>query len=308
VIKKIIIARHHGFCMGVKRAINIAEEESRDKTHRVTILNEIVHNEAVVEKFRHEGVGQASSLDDVDSGTLIISAHGISPHVIERARSKGLNVVDATCPLVTRIYAIVAKIVQNGYHVIHFGDRHHDETEGVLGHAPDRITVVSSQDELPSLPDWKDRKLGLTSQTTANQEEFAEFQKLAREKWPHLEVFDTICNATSQRQTAVMDLAPQVDMMLVVGSRTSANSLRLAAISQAICGRGILIGSEHDIREEWFTEDHKIENIGITAGASTPGFLVEAVINRLADLSGGTAEVVLPERRQRIQNVSHKAG
>jgi len=304
VIKKIIIARHHGFCMGVKRAIGVAEQEAQDKTHRVTILNEIVHNEAVVERFRREGVGQASSIDEIDSGTLIISAHGIAPAVIQHAKAKGLNVVDATCPLVTRIYVIVTKIVENGYHVIHYGDRHHDETEGVVGHAPDRITVISSKDELESLPDWKDRKLGLTSQTTANQEEFAQFQALAKQKWPHLEIFDTICNATTQRQSAVMDLAPQVDMMLVVGSRSSANSLRLAAISQAICGKGILIGSQLDIREEWFDEDQHVERVGITAGASTPEFLVEAAVKRLLEISGGTAEVILPERRERIRGQS----
>jgi 4-hydroxy-3-methylbut-2-enyl diphosphate reductase len=167
--------------------------------------------------------------------------------VITEAKAKGLNVVDATCPLVTRIYNIVEKIINDGYYVIHYGDRHHDETEGVVGHAPDRITVVSDKSELDSMPDWTDRKLGLTSQTTASQEGFAEFQILAKEKWPHLEIFDTICDATNQRQRSIMDLAPQVDMVLVVGSKTSANSVRLAEISNALCGRGILISSAADI-------------------------------------------------------------
>ncbi len=302
MLKKIYIARHHGFCMGVKRAITIADETAADQSSRVTILNEIVHNEAVVERFHQKGVSQAFSVDDVSDGTLIISAHGIAPDVIKRAQSKGLNVVDATCPLVTRIYTIVNKIVANGYYVIHFGDRHHDETEGVVGHAPDRISVVSSKNELPTLPAWTDRKLGLTSQTTASQEEFAEFQVLAKQKWPHLEIFDTICNATNQRQSAVMDLAPKVDMMLVVGSRTSANSLRLADISRAICGRGILIGTDKDIDPRWFTEDQKLEHVGISAGASTPEFLVEAVIKRLVEISGGGAEIIQPERRERSRN------
>ena len=307
MLKKIMIARHHGFCMGVKRAINIAEETALDKERKVTILNEIVHNETVVQRFRDQGVGQAYSLDDVGEGTLIISAHGVAPHVIEDARAKGLDVIDATCPLVTRIYNIVMKVIENGYHVIHFGDPHHDETQGVVGHAPDKITVVTSKEELPNLPSWTDRKLGLTSQSTCNQNEVAEFQQLAKVKWPHIEIFDTICNATTQRQNAILDLAPQVNMVLVVGSKTSANSVRLAQISDAICGRGILISSAADIRDEWFA-DEKIERVGVSAGASTPEFLVEEVIQRLVALSGGAAEVIQPDRRERIKNVASQAG
>ncbi len=307
MLKKIMIARHHGFCMGVKRAINIAEETAQDKDRKVTILNEIVHNETVVQRFRDQGVGQAYSLEDVGEGTLIISAHGVAPHVIEDARAKGLDVIDATCPLVTRIYNIVMKVIENGYHVIHFGDPHHDETQGVVGHAPDKITVVTSKEELPNLPAWTDRKLGLTSQSTCNQNEVAEFQQLAKVKWPHIEIFDTICNATTQRQNAILDLAPQVNMVLVVGSKTSANSVRLAQISDVICGRGILISSAADIRDEWFA-DEKIERVGVSAGASTPEFLVEAVIQRLVALSGGTADVIQPERRERIKNVASQAG
>jgi 4-hydroxy-3-methylbut-2-enyl diphosphate reductase len=298
MIKKIIIARHHGFCMGVKRAINTAEETARDATERVTILKEIVHNEAVVEKFRRKGVRQARSVDDVDEGTLIISAHGIAPDVIRRAEAKGLNVVDATCPLVERIYDIIERVVDNGYHVIHYGDPDHDETQGILGHAPDRITVVAGKEEIVGLPDWKDRKLGLTIQTTAGLEAANEVKKLALEKWPHIEIFSTICNATNQRQTAIQDLAPHVDMVLVVGSKTSANSCRLAMISEAICGRAHLIDSEADIEEDWFAADDSVERIGVTAGASTPQFLVEAVIRRLVAISGGNAEVALQERRK----------
>ncbi|UCE25684.1 MAG: 4-hydroxy-3-methylbut-2-enyl diphosphate reductase [Candidatus Zixiibacteriota bacterium] len=295
MLKKIIIARHHGFCMGVKRAIKIAEETAREEIGNVTILNEIVHNEAVVEMFNRQGVNQAFSVDDVEKGTVIISAHGIAPAVIKDARAKGLKVVDATCPLVSRIYSIINKIVTNGYDVIHYGDPGHDETHGIVGQAPEHITVVSSRDELLALPQWKDRKLGFTVQTTAHLEEFAEIEKLAREKWPHIEIFNTICNATGERQNAIMDLAPRVDLVLVVGSQSSANSRRLARISAAICGRGTLIGSAQDIDEGWFTGDDGVKAVGISAGASTPDFLVEEVIDRLVQISGDAAEVILPE-------------
>ncbi len=299
--KKIIIAKHHGFCMGVKRAIKIAEETAQGSNRKVTILNEIVHNEAVVENLRKQGILQAFSVDDVNKGTLIISAHGVAPSVKAKAEAKGVKVVDATCPLVSRIYSIIIKVVQNGYYVIHYGDSGHDETKGIVGHAPDNITVVGNREELLALPAWPKRKLGLTVQTTAQVSEFAEIEKLAKEKWPRIEIFNTVCNATTQRQTAIMDLAPQVDLVLVVGSATSANSKRLAKISEAICGRGILIGCADDIDEEWFADDQKVDKVGVSAGASTPDFLVEEVIQRLVEISGGTAEVVIPEKKSRVR-------
>ena len=305
MIKKITIARSYGFCMGVKRAIKIADETASKAEGPVTILNEIVHNESVVEDFRRKGVGQEFAVGDVKGGTLIISAHGVAPAVKQEAESAGLTVVDATCPLVMNIYKKIEKVVPQGYYIIHFGDRDHDETQGVVGHAPDRITVISSIEELDEYPDWKDRKLGLTVQTTIRIEDFEEFQKAAQKKWPHIETFDTVCMATTKRQSAIRDMAPEVDMILVVGSKTSANSKRLALISQSLCGRGELIGSAADIRAEWFRgEGEKIERVGVSAGASTPEFLVQEVIDRLTDLSDGAAEVIhqpVPEKKPRAR-------
>ncbi len=303
MLKEIYIAAHHGFCMGVKRAITIAEETAREAKGRVTILNEIVHNEAVVERFKQQGVGQAFAVDEVDEGTLIISAHGVAPDIKEHARQKGLRVVDATCPLVERIYEIIEKIVKSGYYIVHFGDPNHDETHGIVGHAPDNITVVATEEEMLSLPDWKDRKLGLTVQTTAHTNQVAQVEELARKKWPHIEIFNTVCNATTQRQSAIMDIAPKVDMILVVGSQSSANSNRLARIADAICGRGILIGSAKDIQEEWFSGEFELQRVGVSAGASTPEFLVEEVIKRLVDISGGQAKVIHAEKKKRHRTV-----
>lgn len=292
VLKKIIIARHHGFCMGVKRAIKIAEDTARGKSGRVTILKEIVHNDAVVDKFRRQGVLQVYSVDDVDEGTLIISAHGVEPAIKQKALKKGLTLVDATCSLVRRIYDIIDKI-KNEYYIIHFGDPGHDETQGIVGHAPDRITVVFNEEEMLALPDWKDRRLALTVQTTADLEDFVTVQKLAREKWPHIKVYKTICNATHQRQSAILELAPTVDMVLVVGSLTSANSKRLVKISEPLCRRAILINSEEDIQPEWFQGKEPVTTVGVTAGASTPDFLVKAVIEKLVRISDGQARVVV---------------
>jgi len=298
MIKNIYIAKYHGFCMGVKRAIDIAEKTAHKEEGRVTILKEIVHNEAIVEKFKREGVGQAKSLDEISEGTLIISAHGISPKITEAATEKGLKIVDATCPLVEKIYKIIKKVVAKGYYVIHYGDHNHDETHGILGYAPDRITVAKNKEELLALPEWKDRKLGLTIQTTAHTDEIPEIERLAKEKWPHIEIFNTICMATTQRQSSIVEIAPKVDMILVVGSTTSANSKRLANIANIKCGKGILIGSADDIDENWFTNDEHIENVGVSAGASTPDFLVEDVIRKLLAISEYKAEVIQPEDKK----------
>lgn len=302
MLKQIIIARHQGFCMGVKRAINIAEETAQNEDGQVTIMNEIVHNEAVVNKFLDQGVYQSTSLDEVKNGVLIISAHGVAPDIKVDAASKGLKVVDATCPLVERIYHIIEKAVKNGFYIIHYGESGHDETQGIVGHAPDDITVASTEEELLALPDYKNHKLGLTVQTTAHQESFNDIVKLAKEKWPHIQIFNTICNATTQRQSAILDLAPKVDLVLVVGSKSSANSNRLAQIADAITGRGILISSADDIQLSWFNDN--VEKVGVSAGASTPQFLVDEAIQRLVEISGGKAEVILPDRRNKKSKAS----
>ncbi len=298
MIKNIYIAKHHGFCMGVKRAINITEKTAQKEEGRVTILKEIVHNEAIVEKFKNDGIGQAKTVGDVSEGTLIISAHGISPKITQAATDKGLKIVDATCPLVEKIYKIIKKVVAKGYYVIHFGDHNHDETHGILGYAPDRITVAKNKEELLALPEWKDRKLGLTIQTTAHIDQIPEIERVAREKWPHIEIFNTICMATTRRQSAIMELAPKVDMILVVGSTTSANSRRLADIADSECTKGILIGSVNDIDDNWFADSNNIENIGVSAGASTPDFLVDEVIKKLLAISNYKAEVIQSEDRK----------
>ncbi len=268
---------------------------------KVTILNEIVHNEAIVEKFRREGVGQAVSVDEIAGGTVIISAHGASPEIFHRAEARGLKVIDATCPLVIRIHKIVKKLAQNGYRVLHFGDGKHDETIGIVGHAPERVTVISGLDELQALPPFSG-KLAMTSQTTARVSDFVEMEAAAKEKFPQIEIFNTICNATNQRQAAIMDLAPKVDIMLVVGSESSANSKRLAQISRAICGLAYLINTADDIKPEWFKNSPKeINVVGLSAGASTPDFLIEGAIERLRAIAQSDVEVIYPQKRD-LQN------
>ena len=294
-LEKIILARHYGFCMGVKRAIKIAEETGGKEIGTVNVVNEIVHNDSVVKQLQDRGVGSVPSVADARDGTVIISAHGAPPQWFEEAENRGLNVIDATCPLVIRIHKIVRKLIDNDYQIIHFGDSHHDETTGVVGQAPSgRVEVVGDIEQLRALTP-KDRPYALTSQTTADVSDFENLSAEARKLIPGIEVFNTICNATSRLQEAVLDLAPRVDLMIVVGSSSSANSNRLRNISEAICRRAYLINSAASLKKEWIED---IKTVGITAGASTPDFLVEEVIDKLLDLSAGRAEIIRTEKQE----------
>lgn len=288
-LKKIILARHYGFCMGVKRAIKIAEETGRTESGPVNVINEIVHNDAVVEKLANDGVGVVHRVTDAPAGTIIVSAHGAPPSLFEEAAKKGLRVVDATCPLVIRIHKTILRLIDQGYQIIHFGDRDHDETVGVVGQGPvGRVQVVRSLEDLKSVK-LNGNKCALTSQTTAGVADFERISIEARKIFPGIEIFNTICNATSQRQAAIMNMASRVELMLVVGSSSSANSKRLRYISESICGRAYLINGAESLDPGWL---EGVETIGLTAGASTPDFLVEEVIDCLVSSSESTVEVI----------------
>ncbi len=281
--------------MGVKRAIRIAEETGTTEPGPVNVIHEIVHNDAVVKELADKGVGYVSDVTDVPGGTVIVSAHGAPPSLFAEAEKRGLKVVDATCPLVIRIHKIVRKLIDSGYQIIHFGDIHHHETIGVLGQAPPgRVRVINNVEGLRMLP-RNGRIHALTAQTTADVADFEKIGDEARKLFPGIEIFNTICHATSQRQAAILDIAPEVELMLVVGSASSANSNRLRNISEAICGKAHLINSVASLEESWL---EGIKTVGITAGASTPDFLVEEVIERLVAYSGGTAQVIRAERNR----------
>lgn len=301
-LKKIIIANYFGFCMGVEKAISMTEQTMK-KYKKVTILNEIVHNEAVVNNFARAGVNMSKSIDSIDGGAVIISAHGVSPDIYLKANKHGLKIVDASCPLVIRIHKIIKRLAENGYSIIHFGDPEHDETIGIVGHAPEKVTVLSDSKNLDSIEGIKG-KIALTSQTTAHASDFAEVERKIRKKHPQVETFNTICNATNQRQTAILQLAPDVDMMLVVGSSTSANSNRLVQISKSICKLSYLINSAEDINLQWFLQNgQKIKTVGLSAGASTPDFLIEGAIEKLREIAASDVEIVYPPKREKINSL-----
>jgi len=295
---KIILSEHYGFCMGVKRAIRITSGLSSNEKH-LTIYHEIVHNETIIDFFKEKGINQAGTIDEIEEGTVIIPAHGAPPGTIRIAESKGLKIIDASCPLVKRIHQLVEKLTAEGYHVIHFGDREHDETVGIMGHASDNITVIESYGEAESLIINREKR-ALTAQTTAGLDEFLRAEKILRKKYPQIKVLNTICNATTNRQKAAAELARQCDLFLVIGSAKSANTKRLAVIAAKNCRRVFRINSCDEVRREWLFNDDgsDIDTLGITAGASTPDTKVAEIIEFIKENTNNPIEVVYPEKRK----------
>jgi 4-hydroxy-3-methylbut-2-enyl diphosphate reductase len=289
------LAKARGFCMGVERSIGMAEETREKLDGEITILNEIVHNNSVVADLEQKGIGRTNDLDRVDRGTLIISAHGVAPSVIQHAKDRGLNVVDSTCPLVTVLHKAADYFIKRDYTVIVFGDENHDEMKGVKGHNPEKILCLKKIESLEDLPEIEG-KVAFISQSTQSMESFDKAAELVESKYNEVRIKNTICDATRQRQTSILDLAPRMDLMIVVGSPTSANSQRLAQISQKSGTPAYLIDNAAEVKS-WWLED--VESLGITAGASTPDWVVMEVVETIKTMalsSGSTSVEVYDEK------------
>lgn len=274
---EVVLAKVYGFCMGVKRAIEIARKTREENKGKVAVLKEIVHNPYVVDSLKKEGIDSVSSLQKVQKGTIIFSSHGVSPDIVEEAKNKNLNIVDATCPLVTKVHNLVKLLAGKGYTIILVGDKQHDEIIGVRGEAPENIKIISKKDDIDNLSIDSGKKAVIT-QTTLSIDDSIEIVNLLKKKFPGIEVYNTICNATQSRQQAVKDLSKEVDLILVVGSSTSANSKRLVHVARS-CGKAsYLINDEKELKKKWF---NGVRKVGVTAGASTPDFIVNNVIEKL---------------------------
>lgn len=274
--------------MGVERSIGMAEEARSEVEGEITILNEIVHNSSVVMDLERKGIGRTGDLEQVEGGTLIISAHGVAPSVIDKARQKGLNVIDSTCPLVTVLHKAADYFIKRDYTVIVFGDERHDEMIGVKGHNPDKIVVLKKIESLEDLPEIEG-KVAFISQSTQSMEAFERAAKLVEAKYEDVRIKNTICDATRQRQTSILDLAPRMDLMIVVGSQTSANSQRLAQISQNSGTQAYLIDNAAEVKSWWFDG---VQELGITAGASTPDWVVMEVVETIKGMAASAGNVV----------------
>lgn len=289
-LKRVVLAAPRGFCAGVVRAIDIVETVVRLLPPPIYVRKEIVHNRFVVDYFRRKGVIFVNDLDEVpDGATVIFSAHGVSPAVRETAKRKSLRVIDATCPLVTKVHLEAIRFAQEGYSIILIGHEGHEEVEGTMGEAPDCTYLVQSVEDVEKLQVPTPEKVAYLTQTTLSVDDTSEIVAALKRKFPKIvgPRTDDICYATQNRQNAVKALAKQVDVILVIGSQNSSNSQRLreVAISQG-CPAYLIDGAEH-INTDWLWD---AESVGLTSGASAPEILVRQVIQRLQDL--GAREVV----------------
>jgi 4-hydroxy-3-methylbut-2-enyl diphosphate reductase len=272
-----MLAAPRGFCAGVVRAIGTVRAALRTLEPPVYVLKEIVHNPRVVEDLAAEGAVFAETLDRVpDGATLVFSAHGVSPSVREEATRKHLQIIDATCPLVTKVHLEAVRYARQHYSIILIGHRDHDEIIGTAGEAPSVTTVVSSVADVDQLELPDPTRAVYLTQTTLSVDDAAEIVARLRERFPAIEApsAQDICYATQNRQDAVKAIAPHVDLLLVVGAHNSSNANRLVEVAKRAGTRAHLIGDAGDIRPEWL---NACRSIGLTAGASTPQVLIDEV-------------------------------
>jgi len=285
--KKLVRVSPRGFCAGVVRAVEIVELALEAYRPPVYVHHEIVHNRYVVDQLRLRGAIFVESVEEVPPGAvLIFSAHGVPPTVREQAKTLNLRVIDATCPLVTKVHLEALKFAREGRTIILIGHRDHQEIVGTSGEAPERTVVVGSVEEADQLEVADPQRLAFLTQTTLSLYDTQEIVARLRQRFPAITgpASDDICYATQNRQEAVEQMGKEVDLILVVGSANSSNSNRLVEVAQRDGIAARLIEDANDIDAAWF---EGVQSVGLTAGASAPEILVEQVSSRLASLGFG---------------------
>lgn len=282
-MEKILLAAPRGFCAGVAYAIEVVDLALRAHGPTLYVRHAIVHNEWVVRSFEERGVVFVEDLDDVPEGSpVVFSAHGVSPAVREQAAQRNLTVIDATCPLVTKVHNEAKRFLAKGYLMLYIGHKGHVEAMGTMGHAPEKMILVDTPEDAEKVKLPPHEKLAVLTQTTLSVEEVERTLSVLKRRFPHLELpaKEDICYATTNRQLAVRQMAKQCDLVLVVGSKTSSNSNRLREVAESLGCEAHLILSPDEVAPEWRTG---YKTVGITSGASTPEHLVEDVIGRLIE-------------------------
>jgi 4-hydroxy-3-methylbut-2-enyl diphosphate reductase len=285
----ILLASPRGYCAGVDRAVQTVERALELYGAPVYVRKEIVHNKHVVEELRARGAIFVDTETEVPEGaTVVFSAHGVAPSVHAGAAERQLRTIDATCPLVTKVHVEAKKFAAQGYTIVLIGHAGHEEVEGTMGEAPDRIVLVQDEDEVDSLEVDDPDRIAYISQTTLSVDETRAIILRLRERFPQITGprTDDICYATTNRQTAVKQLARESDLVLVVGSRNSSNSNRLVEVAREYGAESHLIDNQAQVLEEWLVG---VRVLGITSGASAPEGLVQELVERLSE--HGTAEV-----------------
>ncbi|MGB2710012.1 MAG: 4-hydroxy-3-methylbut-2-enyl diphosphate reductase [Conexibacter sp.] len=282
---EIILARDMGFCFGVRRAVEMMEEAVGERGSMVS-LGTVVHNPQVVGELKEKGLDVIATLEDVSDSPVAITAHGVSEAVVNELQATGVDIVDTTCPIVTRAQQWAKRLADEGCAVIIFGDPNHKEVRGVLGWAEGHAYSVPTIDAIDELPDDLPSRIGVLSQTTETEGHFADFVRALLERRmdriSDLRVINTLCNATTSQQAAAQELAHQVDVMIVIGGRESANTRHLAEVAREEGVETYHVESAGDIEPAWLVGH---ERVGVTAGASTPDSAVDAVVARLHELA-----------------------
>jgi 4-hydroxy-3-methylbut-2-en-1-yl diphosphate reductase len=287
---KILLANPRGFCAGVNMAIECVEEVLRARGAPVYVYHEIVHNRHVVEGLQKKGVTFVNEIADVPVGSMLVySAHGISPEIRQQAKARKLVEIDATCPLVTKVHMEVLRYARRGYTIIFIGHREHDEAVGTVGEAPDRIRVVESERDVERLEIPEGARMAYVTQTTLSLYDAERIISVLKKKFPNIinPPKEDICYATTNRQNAVMEISPEVDVVLVVGSQNSSNSRRLVETAKSAGRRAYLIDDAAEVDFSWFEAD---DTVLVTAGASAPDHLVHQLIEELISRFGGDVE------------------
>lgn len=282
--KRILLAAPRGYCAGVDRAVIAVEKALERFGAPVYVRKQIVHNIHVVRELEARGVIFVDEVDEVPEGsTIVFSAHGVSPMVVSSAEARGLNAIDATCPLVTKVHREAVRFSGQDYHILLIGHAGHEEVEGTMGHAPEHTTLVNDPDEADRITIPETENLIWLSQTTLSVDETMETVRRLRERFPHLQdpPSDDICYATQNRQVAIKKIAPECDLVIVVGSPNSSNSVRLVEVALEYGAKAAYrVDYASEIKQEWL---EGVSTVGVTSGASVPEILVDHTLADLAD-------------------------
>jgi 4-hydroxy-3-methylbut-2-enyl diphosphate reductase len=291
--KKVLLAAPRGYCAGVDRAVIAVEKALEHYGAPVYVRKQIVHNIHVVTELEKKGAIFVEEVDEVPSGAhVVFSAHGVSPAVVNAAADRGLRAIDATCPLVTKVHREAVRFARDDFEILLIGHEGHEEVEGTAGEAPDHVTIVNSPDDVADLQVQDPDKVVWLSQTTLSVDETMETVRRLRERFPNLQdpPSDDICYATQNRQVAIKKVAVDAELVIVVGSANSSNSVRLVEVALEYgASAAYRVDYSSEIKQEWLDG---VSTVGVTSGASVPEELVEEVLRDLADAGFGDVEVV----------------
>ena len=276
---KIILSKKMGFCFGVKKSVDLAKNALKEKKDNLYMLGSIINNPQVIKYFTKEGVKLVDNLDEIpEESTVITRAHGISPKMLKKAYQKKLSVVDTTCPYVKKVQKIAQYLHKKNYFIVVYGDKKHPEVLSLLDTIQNDALVINSIADTEKMITKK--KIAFISQTTKNIYNFYELASALLNKTEELRIYNTICKSTMERQKSVLELSNEVDVMLVIGGKESANTTRLAEICKKQGVKTYHIETKNQLKYKWF---HPEDKVGITSGASTPDWITNEVIDKLKE-------------------------